>query len=194
MAGKIRWAKGLEKLFVPIESVKQHPKNANNGDVDGIIEAIKINGYIDPITVHEETGHILAGNHRYQALMAMGSKVIPASFVSGNEEDIIRSMIANNRVADKRQTDDGLLLELMDILRETEAGLIGTGWTEDEYNNLLLSQEQEPLPEVPQQGFGLALNGIYEVTVSFDNGDDRDALAGEMRSRYGDDEVREANL
>lgn len=194
MSGKIRWSKGLEKLFVPIDSVKQHPRNANNGDVDGIIEAIKINGYTDPVVVHEETGHILAGNHRYQALMAMGAKVIPASFVSGNEEDILRSMIANNRVADKRRTDDGLLLEILGILHESEAGLLATGWSEDEYTDLMLSQEQEPLPEVPQQGFGLALNGIYEVTVSFDNGDDRDALAGEMRSRFGDDEVREANL
>lgn len=180
--------------MVPIDSVSQHPENPNNGDLDSIIESIKINGYNSPIIVEKATNQIVAGNHRWQALHALGATEVPVIWTDMSREQALRYMVADNRTGQKAVTDDALMIEILNQLQVSDTGLFGTGYTDDELTNLMLSQEQEPLPEVPQGGFGLALNGIYEVTVSFDNGDDRDALAGEMKSRYGEDEVREANL
>lgn len=190
----VRWADGLKDLMVPITRVQQHPDNANNGDLDSIIESIKINGYNSPIIVERATGYIVAGNHRYQALHALGATQVPVIWTDMTREQALRYMVADNRTGQKAVTDDALMIEILNQLQETDTGLFGTGYTEDELTNLILSQDQAPLPEVPQGGMGIALNGIYEVTVAFDNEGDRDALAGEMRSRYGDDEVREANL
>lgn len=189
----VRFAAGLEDLFVPIDSVRQHPRNPNNGDLDSITESIKINGYVDPIIVQKETGYIIAGNHRWQVLHGLGSKVAPVIFVEMDEEQALRYMLANNETAKKAVTDDALMVELLGLLSTTEIGLIGSGYSDEEYHRLMMGLENAPLPEVPHKA-GVALNGIYEVTVSFDNADDRDTLNSELLMRYDDEDVRTANI
>lgn len=190
----VKFASGLEDLFVPIDSVRQHPRNPNNGDLDSIMESIKINGYVDPIIVQKSTGYIIAGNHRWQCLHALKSTVAPVIFVDMDEEQALRFMLANNETARKAVTDDALMVELLGLLSTTELGLVGSGFDDDQYQRLMAGLDQDALPEVPMGGGGIALNGIYEVTVSFDNEGDRDALEGELRSRFDEEDVRKANV
>lgn len=191
--GQVRFASGLEKLFVPINSVKQHPKNPRNGDLDAIIESIRVNGYVAPIMVQRSTGYIVAGNHRWQSLHALGSEVVPAIFVDYNDEEAMRYMLADNATSDKGKNDDALLLELLRDMEKTDLGLIGSGFDNDDLERLILDLEPEPIPEMGG-GLQAAVHGIYEVTVSFDNPDDRAEFTEEMRERFGDEDVREANI
>lgn len=189
----VRFAPGLDKLFVPIGSVKQHPDNPRNGDIDVIIESIRVNGYIAPIIVQESTRYIIAGNHRWQALHALKSKVVPALVVNFTDEQALRYLLADNATSDKAMNDTAAMVELMNMMKETDLGLVGTGMDENDLMRMMEELEPEPFSEMPHP-VQPAIHGIYEVTVSFDNADDRKGLFEELQSRFGDEAVREANV
>lgn len=189
----VRFAPGLENLLVPIDSVRQHPKNPRNGDLDVIIESIRTNGYVAPIIVQKSTGFIIAGNHRWQAMHALSSKVIPALIVDYNDEQAVRYLLADNNTSDKARNDDAMMVELLRQMQETDLGLLGTGMDDNDLARLLQGLEDAPFSEVPHP-MQPAMHGIYEVTVTFDNEDDRKNLTEELKERFGDEEVREANI
>lgn len=189
----VRFAKGLDPLMVPIDSVRQHPDNPRNGDLDVIIESIKVNGYIAPIIVQRSTGYIIAGNHRWQALHALGSDRVPALMVDYDDQQAKRYLLVDNASSDKARNDDALMIEMLKELQGSEIGLFGTGFTDDELTNLIAMQDQTGLPEIPHP-VTPALHGIYEVTVAFDNGPDRALLMEELIERFGEENVREANI
>lgn len=196
MKAPVRWAEGLESLLVPIDSIRQHPRNPNNGDVDWLIESIKVNGFNTVLTVEKETGYIIAGNHRWQALHALGAThvpVVPAA-VTGQESGV-RYMIADNVIGQMAVMDRSATLALLDDLRETEVGLLGSGIDEAAYERMLLAQasaEETPLGDGHGFGGGPAPSGIYQCIVEFDNADDRDALFGDLNITYAN--VRKADL
>jgi len=85
-------------MLVDIETVKQADRNPNQGDVDAIAESIVLNGYAVPVIARRDTREIIAGNHRYAALLSLGAvythedlsrfhQIIenPLSFDSGND-------------------------------------------------------------------------------------------------------------
>lgn len=194
----IRWAKGLEKLLVPIDSIKQHPKNPNNGDVEEIIDSIKINGFNTVITVDNATGEILAGNHRLQALLALGAKEAPVVWVDRQEADgDIRYLIADNAIGQKAIMGDMETAALLSRLREqSDLGLAGSGFSEDEYLRLLekIAKMEDDLPDLSKEGFGVTVRGEYEVTVIFDHDEDgRNDLFEELAVRFPG-QVRSMNL
>lgn len=191
--GNVRFASGLESLFVPINSVRQHPQNPRNGDLDVIIESIRVNGYVAPIIAQRSTGYIIAGNHRWQALHALGSDKAPVLFVDYTDEQAKRYLLVDNASSDKARNDDALMVEMLKELQGSEAGLVGSGFTDDELNRLIAGLDIDPLPETPHP-VTPALHGIYEVTVTFDNTIDRTVLMEELKERFGEENVREANI
>lgn len=135
-SGLVTFHEDLEPLLVPIDTVTQHPDNPNNGDVEAIAQSVEINGYIEPIVVQRSTGYIIAGNHRYQALLGLRSTVIPAVFVDLDDIAAKRYLLASNRIAALAEIDNGNLLPLLSELDDANA-LLGSG-----YNRLDLEQLQ----------------------------------------------------
>lgn len=128
----VRIDPGLVDLLVPLEDIHQHPDNPNNGDLDALIESIQVNGFYSPIVVGER-GEIIAGNHRYQAMHALGATHIPAVRVSGDAEQDVRRMLADNKITRNGWDDTAMVTELLRSLAEhSPQGIVGTGWTEDE--------------------------------------------------------------
>jgi ParB-like chromosome segregation protein Spo0J len=125
----------LADLLIPIDRVTQHPDNPNNGDVEAIVESIEFNGYVAPVIVQESTGYIVAGNHRYQALLALGSKVIPAIFVDMDETAAQRYLLADNRIAALAVTDNAKIVDILEGLDEQDS-LRGTGYTKMDLTQL----------------------------------------------------------
>lgn len=125
--GIVQFHTDLEPLLVPLDSIRQHPANPNNGDVEAIAESIEVNGYVAPVIVQRSTGYIIAGNHRWEALHHLGAQEIPAVFVDMDDYSAKRYLLADNRTAALAQPDNALLLDLLNELNEHDS-LHGTGY------------------------------------------------------------------
>jgi len=132
-SGNVRFHSALDQIMVDIDTLTPHPENANNGDVDAIIESILVNGfYPQPLVVDSRNGEIIIGNHRYFALKELESDVAPVFYVDSDDEiEIIRIMLVDNRTNDLRRYDMGQLKNLLERLSTTKSGLKGTGFADD---------------------------------------------------------------
>ena len=101
----------LEPLLVDVSLLRPWDRNPNNGDVDLIVESIRTNGVFTPVVAQRSTGVILAGNHRYAALMELGETRVPVVWVDVDDAKATRIALVDNRSSQQARTDQGLLLE-----------------------------------------------------------------------------------
>ena len=97
--------------MAPIDRVKQHPKNDNNGDVDEIVASMQRTGVYRPIYVSRATGHIVAGNHTYVALLDLGAKAVPVVWLDLDETQELLILAADNKIARNARPDPALTEE-----------------------------------------------------------------------------------
>lgn len=121
-----------------LDHIRPHPRNPRNGDTEAIVESIRANGLYRPLYAQRSTGCILAGNHTYAAALELGATALPVIWLDVDDDRAERIMLVDNRSADLGTYDDGLLVALLRDLDDTEASLLGTGYTEDDL--LLLTQ------------------------------------------------------
>lgn len=194
----VRFLERLKPLLVPIDSVKQHPDNPNNGDLDALIESIEMNGFTTVVTVDQNTGYILAGNHRYQALHALGSDQIPVVYADYDEAGSIRYLVGDNATGQKAVMDEAHLLKHLKFLHASDAGLIGSGFTEGDFERKVtdaFNREKEQVKaDLHGEGYGPAMKGVYQVIVEFDDEDDRDEALASLTDRYDGAKVRAVNF
>ena len=113
---------------VDIDTLKPHPDNPRNGDVDAIAESLHINGQYKPIVVAKD-GTVLAGNHTYAAALSLGWEDIQVVrlAVSAKSKAAKRIMLADNRTSDMGRYDEAQLLRELQALN---GDLLGTGYSE----------------------------------------------------------------
>lgn len=122
----------LIPLLTPVDQVRQHPMNPNNGDVDVVIEAIQTNGFADAIGVDRKTGFILEGHTRYAAVLALGGEEIPVVWLDFETEDAaLLHLLMHNRSNRLGKDDLGMLEQALTHLEEAHGSLLGTGFTSD---------------------------------------------------------------
>lgn len=138
-SGGVKFHPALGPLLEPIEKVRPHPENPNNGDDEEIAVSIEVNGMYRPVEAQTSTGHILAGNTTYAACLLLESAVIPVIWLDVDDETAVRILLGDNALARLARMDVGLESELVDRLLETELRLLGTGYTEP------------PLPALPTE-------------------------------------------
>lgn len=119
--------------YVPIDTVRTHPRNARRGAVEAIRDSIRTNGVYRPLIVQRSTGYVLAGNHTYKALVAEGATAVPVTYVDVDDDGAARIMVADNRTADLGDYDEKLLAEVLSSLPD----LSGTGYDEGALADLL---------------------------------------------------------
>lgn len=122
---------------VPINELKQHPNNVNQGDFGAILESVQQNGLYGALVANRRTGHILAGNHRYAVAKHLGYETVPVAWVDVDPEKEIRIMLADNRTTRLGMDDESALADLLTELATTDIGLMGTGYDGDFLDNLL---------------------------------------------------------
>lgn len=190
----VRFSKGLESLLVPIDQVRQHPENPNNGDDESVLESVQVNGFYTAITADPKTGYIVAGNTRYRVLCALGATQIPVIWEEKDVDGQRRILIGDNKLGKLAVIDDAAQIEMLKRLQETELGLAGSGFTEESFAKYL--NDIELINSMPiGDGFGAggpAPLGIHQVVLEFDTEDDRDMAFAELVERY--DNVRTVNL
>lgn len=190
-SGRARFPDSLGPLLVPINSVQQFPGNPNNGDLDELLTSIDVNGFITAVTVDKKTGYILAGNHRWQALHALGAEHIPVIWAEQALDGGKRYLIADNQIGSLARMDEHALVQMLQDLQNTELGLIGTGFDAEALDRLLIDLSTGG--DIPVGGgFDVAPNGIYQVVVEFETEDQRDELFADLAGQY--DKVRTVNL
>jgi len=141
--------------LTPVGEFVQHPKNARDGDLGAIAESIRENGFYGAIQVQRSTGWIVAGNHRWEAAAAiLGMEALPRLVIDVDDETALRMLVVDNRSSDLASYDERRQAALLvDLQRESEKGLAGTGWRSDELDQLLADLERVPAPVVPPSEF-----------------------------------------
>lgn len=174
-SGNVKFHSALDSILIPITELKPHPENANNGDVDAIVESILVNGfYPQPIVADRRNGEIVIGNHRYFALMELGSEVAPVFYVDNDDEiEILRIMLVDNRTNDLRRYDMGQLAKVLEKIKDSANTLSGTGFSEDYLEKLRegdrKSAEAMADANAKKDPVPLGGNGIMFIEVSQEN-------------------------
>lgn len=191
----VNFVEDVRDKLVPIDQVRQHPDNSNNGDVDALIESIQLNGFYSTVTVDRNTGYILAGNHRYQALHALGATHIPVVWLDRDRGGSIRILVGDNKTGKLAVVDSAQQIELLRELAETQQGLAGTGYTQDAFLQLVqdFANQGNEIPTADGFGHGVAPSGIYQVVVDFEDQDERDLAFADLADRHPG-KVRTVNL
>ena len=119
---------------VAVEKLESHPNNPRRGDVDTIVESLKTNGQFRPIVISSDNV-VLAGNHTLQAAVKLGLPKIDVVRlpVTGDSDEAVRVMLADNRSSDMSTYDDADLIVLLESLTDLE----GTGYIPDDLTDLM---------------------------------------------------------
>ncbi len=130
-------ADGVE--LVPLSRLSLHPRNVRQGDVGAISESLVAHGQYRTIVAQRSTGHVLAGNHTFRALLATdGFDVARVEWRDVPDDEALRIMLTDNATADRATNDSaGLAALLTDLAIQTEAGLAGTGYDGEFLDDLL---------------------------------------------------------
>lgn len=121
-------------MKVAIDKVTPYPGNAKVGDIGTIRESLRTLGQYRAIVVQKSTGHILAGNHTWQAAREEGWTEIAVEYVDCNDAVARKINLVDNRAAEKGGYNEDALAELMSGL---EGDFEGTGWAQDDLTKLL---------------------------------------------------------
>jgi DNA modification methylase len=127
----------LEQLSFPMNKLRTYHHNPRVGDVEAIMESLRVSGQYRPIVVNRQSMEILAGNHTFMAAERLGWDVIAATFVDVEpDSDAEKRIVAvDNRSADLGHYDEELLAELLQSMDD----LTGSGYNNDQLDELLLS-------------------------------------------------------
>lgn len=122
---------------VPLNLLKPHPRNVNQGDLGAIQQSIETNGFFGTIVANKRTGHILAGNHRFAVAKKLAYDTVPVAWVDVNDEEELRILIADNRTTRLGIDNEADLTALLAELAQTPTGLLGTGFDGDDLDRMI---------------------------------------------------------
>jgi hypothetical protein len=132
-----------EYRLTKVGELSPHPDNPRRGDVAAIAASVEANGFYGAVVAQLGTGHVLAGNHRLLAAQQGGAEEIPVIWVDVDDDRAKRILLADNKTSDVGGYDEAALAELLTDL----SGLVGTGYTADELEDLLIGLEEPVDPE-----------------------------------------------
>lgn len=128
---------------VDLRTVKEHPRNANEGDAGALSESVDALGFYGAIIVQEQTPRrakrmvVVAGHSRRRDLLARGVHHCPALFVTCDDATALKIVLADNRITRLGLDNPAKLLDALDELAET-VGLEGTGFDEEDRDDTRL--------------------------------------------------------
>lgn len=121
-------------ISIRTDSIQTHPRNARRGDVATIRASLERYGQYQPIVVQASTGYVIAGNHRLLAARDLRWTEIDAVQLDVDDDTALRILLMDNKSSDDATYDDQALAELLQSL---QGGFDGTGWDQDELDDLL---------------------------------------------------------
>ncbi|XNL98370.1 ParB-N-terminal-like domain methyltransferase [Arthrobacter phage Bumble] len=120
-----------------ISGLTLFPGNARKGDIPKIRKSLREFGQIQTVVVQRSTDYILGGNHTVQAAELEGWTEIDAYVVDVDDATALKINVTLNKLGDEGTYDfEALIAQLEDI-----DDLVGTGWTADELDDLIVAYE-----------------------------------------------------
>src|SRR3990172_316989 len=149
---------GLKIEYVPIASLKPHPKNPRvhpESAINKLSVSIKEFGWTNPIIVSGD-GFVLAGHARLKAAEKAGLNQVPAIRVPLEGKQADAYLIADNKLQEETRWDIPQLKELLVDLDDGGLDLTLTGFDERELKKLIdwesdLTEKEDQVPELPKQ-------------------------------------------
>jgi len=132
----------MKSELVSVDTIKTYPNNPRRGNISLIKESLAEYGQYKPITVNLATNQILVGNHTYQAAVELGWKEIEVTYVNVDDKTAAKIVLIDNRATDLGKYDNEALLELLESLNDLEH----TGYSDDQYDDVLARIEEEKTP------------------------------------------------
>lgn len=147
------------------DDLLEFPGNARRGDIEVLVESLKVNGQYRPIVVQKNSNYVLAGNHLLRASRILGWEFIDAVVIDCDDQAALKIVLADNRTADLGDYNDEQLQDLLTMLEDFE----GTGYSEADLAELdeIGKPKVEDEPEI-QFAVPLSEENQYIVLV-FDN-------------------------
>lgn len=117
----------LRVKWVPVGEVRPYPGNPrrNEAAVDAVAASIREFGWRQPIVVDAD-GTIVCGHTRYKAAQALGEERVPVTVAADlTPEQVAAYRLADNKVGELAEWDDGLLSLELDGISDIDMGLFG---------------------------------------------------------------------
>lgn len=137
---------------VPVDRLRPHPLNANEGARAVIAESIEVHGFYGAVYAHEPTGFIIAGNHRWEEAKKAGAEVLPVIWLDVDEHQAGKLLAVDNRSGRLGRDDDAKLAALLESFN---GDLAGTGYGEPDLASLLAKLRPEPPESFPSYDEGI---------------------------------------
>lgn len=149
-------------IYLPLSTLRKHPKNYRVGDIDGIIKSIIRFGFNGDLRVRE--GLIIAGNQSFTALARMKDEGKPAPNriqVEDNEwlihcidlshlseTDALAYLVADNKTQESGTIEDAALLSILQEVKALDRSAFeATGFDDKGINFLIASQRRREVRE-----------------------------------------------
>ncbi len=182
-------SKDTSSTILPLEDVlldqlQPHPRNYQthpDDEVEHLMESIRSNEIYKNIVLASDGVTILAGHGVVLAAKRLGLARFPAyrSKWDKNDPRAIKLLAGDNAISHLAEVDDRLLTELLRELKESEVGLLGTGYDDMMLANLVMvtrpAHEIEDLDAAAQWVGMPEYNegpGQIQINVHFANDDD----------------------
>jgi ParB-like chromosome segregation protein Spo0J len=144
--------------MVHVDKLTFHPDNPRQGDIGAIVDSIEKNGWFGTLVVQRSTSRVLAGNHRLQAAYGAGIEEVPVYWVDVDDDEARKILLADNRTSDLAAYDNFALSEILKSIAEDEQGLGGTGFDDEDLDNLLKDLDFNGPDDFPSFGDDLETN------------------------------------
>jgi ParB-like chromosome segregation protein Spo0J len=174
-----RWRKSGEvqtmkaaATWEDISSLTPWGKNPrhNAAAIEQVRKSIERFGFSSPIIARQQDRVIIAGHTRHQAALKMGLDKVPVRFLDLDPAQARALALADNRLGEVAEWDDGMLAEVLAELEAESVDLDGLGWSDEEMKMIIAGAES-----VGDDEWGDALGALPEGdrTMTFTLHDDQ---------------------
>lgn len=192
--------------WVPLDDLLAAERNPKLHDIEAVAASIREHGYVDHGVLDKRTGRMVGGHGRAGALRWLrdrhelpehwdtvqpnvwvdsdGVWWVPTSITTTRDADDADNLLIALNSGDRPGWDRGGLAAMLDQLRQSPVGLVGTGYDDAAVDDLLASIGDTAI-ELPEGGTEPGLNEavLFRVVVECSNEDIQGSLAEELEQR-----------
>ena len=146
-----------------IREAEANPKLHPIEQVERLAASIEKFGFVVPVQVDED-GVLIAGHGRVAAAKRLGLAEVPVQVLRGLDDAQIRALrIVDNRLAEMSEWNRDLLGEELTALRGEHFDLKATGFSDEEFDELLAGDESGAEPPDPDDAASKAVSRPGDV-------------------------------
>lgn len=138
----------------------------NDKAVKRVADSIKRFGFGAPVLARKENGEIIAGHTRVRAARRLGMRRVPVRYLDLNETDAHLLALADNKLNEIAEWDEGAVAELLSSVSIRDA--LEAGWDAEAISDMasaLIERADDEVTDAAEQASGLK----YQVVVECDS-------------------------